>query len=229
MKNIYNVEKVIDSLLNKGYTNFISPKELMEINRKIKKNLFNIYELYPDSNKVILYAKNKPNISLLKINNSTNLRHQDIMGIIFSLGLKEDTFGDIIKYKDNFYIFVLQSLKDFLIYNITEIKNNKVNIEEVDISISSNFYQEYIKKEIIVSSLRIDNVISTIIGTSRNEILEKFKNKEIIYNYNEITKPTYQLNIGDTFSIRKYGKFKYNGIIKNTKKGGYIIEILMYK
>jgi RNA-binding protein YlmH len=105
----------------------------------------------------------------------------------------------------------------------------EVVIEEVDIKISENFAQEYIKKEIIVSSLRIDNVISTLIGTSRADILDKFKNKEIIYNYNEITKPTYQLNIGDTFSIRKYGKYKYNGILKNTKKGGFIIEILMYK
>ncbi|MGN0966812.1 MAG: YlmH/Sll1252 family protein [Candidatus Coprovivens sp.] len=229
MKNIYNIEKIIDNLYSKGYTNFISPKELWEINRKLKKNTFNIYELYPESNKVILYDKQEPNISLLKIKNSTNLRHQDIMGVIFSLGLKEDTFGDIIKYKDEFYIFVLPSLKDFITYNITEIKSNTVEIEEVPIELSHNFAQEYIKKEIIVSSLRIDNVISTLIGTSRNEVLEKFKNKEIIYNYNEITKPTYQLNIGDTFSIRKYGKYKYNGILKNTKKGGFIIEILMYK
>lgn len=229
MKNIYNIEKIIDNLYSKNYTNFISPKELMEIKRKLNKNEFEVYELYPDSNKVILYKKEKPEISLLKINNSENLRHQDIMGAIFSLGLKEDTFGDIIKYQDTFYIFVLPSLKDFIIYNIDKIKNNEVIIEEVDIKLSNQFMQEYIKKEIIVSSLRIDNVISTLIGTSRAEILDKFKDKEIIYNYNEITKPTYQLNVGDTFSIRKYGKYKYNGIVKTTKKGGFIIEILMYK
>jgi RNA-binding protein YlmH len=133
MKNIYNIEKIIDNLYSKGYTNFISPKELWEINRKLKKNTFNIYELYPESNKVILYDKQEPNISLLRIKNSTNLRHQDIMGVIFSLGLKEDTFGDIIKYKDEFYIFVLPSLKDFITYNITEIKSNTVEIEEVPI------------------------------------------------------------------------------------------------
>ena len=229
MKNIYNIEKIIDNLYSKNYTNFISPKELMEIRRKLNKNEFEIYELYPDSNKVILYIKEEPKISLLKINNSENLRHQDIMGAIFSLGLKEDTFGDIIKYQGIFYIFVLPSLKDSIIYNIDKIKTTDVILEEVDINLSENFAQEYIKKEIIVSSLRIDNVISTLIGTSRADILDKFKNKEIIYNYNEITKPTYQLNIGDTFSIRKYGKYKYNGIIKNTKKGGFIIEILMYK
>ena len=28
MKNIYNIEKIIDNLYSKGYTNFISPKEL---------------------------------------------------------------------------------------------------------------------------------------------------------------------------------------------------------
>ena len=229
MKNIYNIEKIIDNLYSKNYTNFISPKELMEIRRKLNKNEFEIYELYPDSNKVILYRKEEPKISLLKIKNSENLRHQDIMGAIFSLGLKEDTFGDIIKYEGIFYIFVIPSLKDFIIYNIDTIKTTEVVIEEVDIKISENFAQEYIKKEIIVSSLRIDNVISTLIGTSRADILDKFKNKEIIYNYNEITKPTYQLNIGDTFSIRKFGKYKYNGILKNTKKGGFIIEILMYK
>ena len=89
--------------------------------------------------------------------------------------------------------------------------------------------QEYTRKEYIVSSLRIDNVISTIINESRKNVLEKFKNKEIILNYNDELKPTRVLQINDIFSIRKYGKYKYNGIIKNTKKGGFIIEILMYK
>ena len=229
MKNIYNIEKIIENLYRKGYTNFISPKELMEIKRKIPSQEYKIYELYKESQKVILYKEKLPEICLLKINNSENLKHQDIMGAIFSLGLKEDTFGDIIKYENNFYFYIDPTLKDFIIYNLTNIKSNNTTIEEADNKLSENFMQEYIKKEIIVSSLRIDNVISTLINTSRSDILLKFKNKEIIYNYKEITKPTYQLNIGDTFSIRRYGKYKYNGILKNTKKGGFIIEILQYK
>lgn len=228
MKNTYNIEKIIDNLYSNGYTNFLSPKELMEVKRKITKNEYKIYELYKESNKVILYKDKLPKVSLLKINCNEDIRHQDIMGTIFSLGLKEDTFGDIVKYKNEYYVFVVPKLKDFIMYSITEIKNQPVIIEECNIDISSLFEQKYIKKEIIVSSLRIDNVISTLIGTSRNAVLDKFKNKEIIYNYQEITKSTYQLNIGDTFSIRRYGKFKYNGILKTTKKGGFIIEILIY-
>lgn len=228
MKNTYNTEKIIDNLYSNGYTNFLSPKEVMEVKRKLLKNEYKIYELYKESNKVILYKDKMPEISLLKITCNEELRHQDIMGTIFSLGLKEDTFGDIVKYENDYYVFVLPKLKDFIMYSITEIKKHEVIIKEIDIEISNFFEQKYIKKEIIVSSLRIDNVISTLIGTSRNAVLDKFKNKEIIYNHQEITKNTYQLSIGDTFSIRKYGKYKYNGILKTTKKGGFIIEILMY-
>lgn len=226
--NIFNTEKVIESLYNHGSTNFITKKELMVIKSKLNKNEYQIYLPYEDCTKVMLYKKNLPDINLLKISGH-NLRHQDIMGAIFSLGLKEDTFGDIVKYHEDFYIFVLPHLVEYIKYNLPEIKNENVLIEEVDISIANNFKQEYIRKEYIVSSLRIDNVISTITNESRNMILDRFKNKEIILNFEEEIKPTRTLREGDTFSIRRFGKYKFNNILKNTKKGGYIIEILMYK
>ena len=226
--NIFNTEKVIESVYNHGSSNFITLKELMVIKSKTNKNEFKIYEPYEECTKVILYKKTLPDIRLLKIEGN-NIRHQDVMGAIFSLGLKEDTFGDIVKYNDSFYIFVLPHLVEYITYNLPEIKNEHVTIKEVDLSISNSFKQEYIRKEYIVSSLRIDNVISTITNESRNMILDRFKNKEIILNFEEEIKPTRTLREGDTFSIRRFGKYKFNKTLKNTKKGGFIIEILMYK
>jgi RNA-binding protein YlmH len=227
--NNYNIEKIIDSLYNKGYTNFLNPKDLSLVKGKLTKNEYKVYELYPESNKVILYKKDKPNIKLYQISSKVSLRHQDILGTIFSLGIKEDTFGDIIKYEDSFYIFLLPHLEDYFKYNLIEIRNNKVELVEVDIDISNNFKQEYEIKEYIVTSLRIDNVVSTITNESRNQVLDKFKNKEVVLNNDEDIKPTRILRDNDTFSIRKYGKFKFNKILKTTKKGGFIIEMLMYK
>lgn len=227
--NTYNIEKIIDSLNNRGFTNFITQKELINIKGKLNKNEYKIYNLYDECSKVILYKKNIPVVKLFKIEGSSNLRHQDILGYIFSLGVSEDVFGDIVKYEDSFYLFLIPPLDEYFKVNLKEIKNNKVVLKEVDISLKDKFIQEYTRKEYIVSSLRIDNVISTIINESRKNVLEKFKNKEIILNYNDELKPTRVLQINDIFSIRKYGKYKYNGIIKNTKKGGFIIEILMYK
>ena len=120
-------------------------------------------------------------------------------------------------------------LEDYFKYNISEIRNNKVELIPVDLNISSYFKQEYVSKEYIVTSLRIDNVVSTITNESRNQVLDKFKNKEIVLNNDEDIKPTRVLKEQDTFSIRKHGKFKFSKVLKTTKKGGYIIEILMYK
>jgi RNA-binding protein YlmH len=227
--NIYNDEKIIEHLYNYGYTNFLTMKELASVKGKLNKNEFHVYYPYPDASKVLLYKKDEPIISLLKIEGTNNLRHQDIMGTIFKEGLREDSFGDIVKYNNDFYLFVLPHLKDDIKYHMLNIRNETVKITEVDLNIKDNFKQEYINKEFIVSSLRIDNIVSTITNESRNSVLDKFKNKEIILNYEETIKPTRVLREGDIFSIRRYGKYKFNQILKNTKKGGYIIEILMYK
>lgn len=227
--NNYNIEKIIDSLYNKGYTNFLTGKDLMQVKSKLSKNEYKIYEPFEECSKVILYKKTIPDIKLYKIVSKVELRHQDILGTIFSLGLKEDTFGDITKYQDSFYIFLLPHLVDYFKYNLVEIKNNKIELVEEDIAITDNFKQEYIIKEYIVSSLRIDNVISAITNNSRNQVLDKFLNKEILLNYEEDIKPTRILRENDIFSIRKYGKYKFSKIIKTTKKGGLIIEVLQYK
>ena len=226
--NNYNIEKIIDSLYNKGYTNFLNPKDLSLVKGKLSKGEYKVYELYPESNKVILYKKDIPDIRLYKILSKVSLRHQDILGTIFSLGLKEDTFGDIIKYEGEFYIFLLPHLEDYFKYNLVEIRNNKVELELVELDVANCFKQEYVVKEYIVTSLRIDNVASTITNESRNQILDKFKNKEIVLNNDEDIKPTRVLRENDTFSIRKYGKYRFSKVLKMTKKGGFIIEILMY-
>jgi len=227
--NIYNDEKIIEHLYNYGYSKFLTMKELASVKGKLNKNEYHVYYPYPDASKVLLYKKEEPKLSLLKIEGTNNLRHQDIMGTIFKEGLKEDSFGDIVKYNNNFYIFVLPHLKDDIKYHMLNIRNETVKIMEEDLSIKDNFKQEYLTKEYVVSSLRIDNIVSTITNESRNSVLDKFKNKEIILNYEESLKPTRVLREGDIFSIRRFGKYKFNQILKSTKKGGYIIEILMYK
>ena len=112
---------------------------------------------------------------------------------------------------------------NFKLYNIEVINIEKINLEEL-----SNYEPKYKDIKIIVSSLRMDNIISKITNDSRKFILERFKNKEIIKNYQVITKYTTNLQVGDIFSIRKYGKYRFDRIEKITKSGGYIINIRKY-
>ena len=108
------------------------------------------------------------------------------------------------------------------------VGNKKVSLEEVDLSVLDNYERNYEEKEIIVSSLRIDNIISGIINTSRKVALDKIKNKEVIVNYDVMNKNSYILKENDIFSIRKYGKYKFLGEINKTKKGSLVIKYLKY-
>ena len=47
-------------------------------------------------------------------------------------------------------------------------------------------------------------------------------------NYDFLKDSSYKLKDNDVFSIKKIGKFKYNGIIKETKGKKTIIELLKY-
>ena len=226
--NNYNVEKIIDELNNKGHSKFINNLELMEIKGKLHKNEYKIYSPLVESSKLILYKDELPNIILLKINSKVNLRHQDIMGTIYSLGVKEDTFGDIFKIDDTFYYFCLDELKDYFKYNLTTIKNNSVVIEEADLSIKDSYMPEFEEIKLIVSSLRIDNVISTLINRSRGNIEELINNKDINLNYSTEFKMTRLLSPGDVFSVRKYGKYKFKEIVTETKKNKLVIIIQKY-
>ena len=226
--NNYNVEKIIDELNNKGHSKFINNLELMEIKGKLHKNEYKIYSPLEEGSKLILYKDELPNIILLKINGKVKLRHQDIMGTIYSLGVKEDTFGDIFKIGDTFYFFCLEELKDYFKYNLNSIKNNSVVLEEVDLSIKDLYTPEFEEIKLIVSSLRIDNVISTLINRSRGNIEDLINNKDINLNYSTEFKMTRLLSPGDIFSVRRYGKYKFKEIVTETKKNKLVIIIQKY-
>lgn len=108
------------------------------------------------------------------------------------------------------------------------IKNSRIELREISIDTFKDYERSYKEEIHIVSSNRVDTVISSIIHTGRNNINDKIKKKEIILNYDFLKSVSYKLRDGDTFSIKKIGKFKYNGIIKNTKSNNLIISIYKY-
>ncbi len=228
MKNNYNIEHIVDSFCKNGYTSFINPSYYNEIKSKIPKKMYKIYKPYEDATKVILYKNNLPDIILCKIEFSNNIRHQAVLKELFVLGLKEDTFGDIITDDRVAYIYILNNMYEYIKYNFEVYNLSIISIDKIDIDYLNDYKNKYEEIELLVSSLRIDNIISSITNDSRKSILDRFKNKDINLNYNPVTKYTIKLSDNDIFSIRKYGKYKYNGIKRKTKNGSLIISISKY-
>lgn len=224
----YNIKKSIDKLNRGEATFFLDPLEYKLVSSKFKKNEYKIFNCYEDSDKKILYVDREPNVILFKINTKGVLKHSDILGALFSLNIDSSVFGDIIVDDKNYYVYVLEYMSDYIKNNLSMIGNNIVDFEIIDLSTLENYSKKYEVLNTIVPSLRIDAVISKIIGDSRSNIIEKIKNKEVILNYSILKNNSYILKENDVFSIRRFGKYKFSKIIKNTKKDNYLIEYFKY-
>ena len=224
---IYTVEKIVEKVLYSNSTNFVEIKYLNRVKKELKNVKYNIYEPFSGATKVILYNK-MPNIKIYEIVSSNDLRHQDILGTLYSLNISDEMFGDVVIWNNRYFIIILSSIDNYIKSNLTSIRNSKVELIEKDPYYLKDYKQEYEECIIIVPSIRVDVIVSKIINSSRSNALEKIKNDDIYLNYELLTKPTYMLKENDIFSIRKYGKYKFLGEINRTKKGSLVIKYLKY-
>ena len=229
-ENVYEVEKNVEKVLRGGSTGFLTKKVCLAVQRRLKKVDFEIFSPFEEAEKVILYGNNIPRVRLFRIDcyKDDELKHSAIMGSLFGLNITSEMFGDIVKWNGDFYVYLLSDISDLVVKELRTIGNVSVSLVEVDADLLEDFEREYERQELIVSSLRIDTIISRLIGCNREGIQEKVRNKEIIVNDVVVKKVSDVLSIGDNFSIRKYGKFRFRETIGKTKKDNYIVVIDRY-
>lgn len=225
---MYFIEKNLNKFKNNSYTFFLDPRELSLVKGKLKKDEYNIYYPYKDSEKVILYKNDIPEVLLYEIKSKVELRHQDILGTMYSLNIDSSLFGDILLIDNRYFIYILPIVRNYFESNFLMVRNTSVEVEEIGIDYLKDYERTYEKLELIVSSNRIDTVISNICHIGRNSISDMIKKKEIILNYDYLKNSDYKLKDNDIFSIKRVGKFKFNRIIKNTKSNHIIVEVLKY-
>ena len=225
---MYTIQKNLNRLNNYQPTFFLDPKEQNDLKMKLKKNEYKVFYPYKDSEKVIFYINEVPEVILYEIKSKQELRHQDILGTMYSLNISPEMFGDIVLDNGRYFIYVLKLFQNYFEMNFTKVRNSSIELVRCEFDYLEDFERKYETIEIIVSSERIDTVISSIIHCNRAMIKDKIKDKEILLNHELLKNNSYVLRVGDVFSIRRFGKYKYMGIVKQTKKDNYIIKCFKY-
>ena len=134
------------------------------------------------------------------------LTHAKILGtIINQLGIDRKLFRDFIPlFQDG----------------IQKIARLPVSLEEcpfTDKIISEINYQE---QEILISSFRLDALLSSALKLSRKQASQLIEKKSVQVNYHPIEKLDYLVAVGDLISVRKFGRLKIvkeNGQTKRDK------------
>ena len=84
------------------------------------------------------------------------------------------------------------------------------------------------KAEFVVSSERLDVLVSAIYNMSRSKAQILFNQEKVFVN-GAVKSGSFVAKVGDKISVRGYGRFIYNGVLRRTKKDRCVIEALIYK
>lgn len=155
---------------------------------------------------------------------SEKLSHRDFLGALMNLGIERDLLGDIIVKEEGAYIFCKDSIAEFITENLTKIRHTYVvaKIYEGNTVELSNDSTELI---IQVASERLDAIIAKTYKLSREASLELFKSGKVFLNGRQMTSNASRPKDGDIISVRGYGRIKYIGGVKTTKKGNLMVKI----
>lgn len=236
----YKQDKILrDNVLDKYYsylsnkrktsTNFFNSFDIDKITRFLdNKNIeYGVYDKYPFLEKKIIYFGEYDNyITIFKVKKSDKIKHSNILGTLFSLGLTDDVIGDIIVMDDYFYLTTLTRLSSFIKNNLTIINGERIELlEETDIVLNKD---RFLKMKLLVSSMRVDTIVSKITNTNRLKVNSMIKDNIILVNYNTVKSSSLILKNNGILSIRKYGKYIIKNIIGTTKKNNLVLEIEKY-
>jgi len=230
ISNDYFIVNMAERVMKGQPTLFLNQAELKKVINCLNKTKieYKIFFPYDGAEKVIVYKDVKPGVTLLEIKSKNVLKHSDILGSLFGNNISSNNYGDIIIKDNKYYIVVINQLLRFFLTQFTQIGKFNIEVKEIQFDIIKDYQIKYDELRILCSSLRIDNIVSSLINLSRRLVDELFSKEDVLLNY-ESTKKFKNLEEGDILSIRKYGKYKIKQILEKNKKGKIVIEVLKYK
>src|SRR5690554_189896 len=162
-------------------------------------------------------------ISYLKINSHSKLRHQDILGSILALGLTRDVIGDILV--DDQIVLCTSEVENYLINNLERIGRETVEVEKLE-ELKYEGNSNYLEREIIVSSLRLDVVVARATNLSRSKAQTLIQQRFVKINGKIESNFDYICLFDDIISITKFGRVIIKEVLKKTRKDKLLIKIL---
>lgn len=156
------------------------------------------------------------------------LTHRDYLGAIVHLGVERSTVGDVLLSGDDAWFFCVDSMADFFTRELSKIRHTSVRTRPLP---QTEPLPEPVRKPVqgTVSSLRLDATLSVAFEGSRTKLAPLAQGGKVFVNGCPVTSGGYVLKEGDIVSVRGKGKFRFQQVLSQTKKGRYAIILEVYQ
>ncbi len=244
---IAKVEDQYDFCISKNkitYTDFMQIAEKSLINKHLLTHHINNYiwcgGINDAEREILLFYPNKltkemalKNIDAIlscvhiELPNDVQMEHREFLSGIMKMGIIREKFGDIIVRNNGADIIAFNETADYFVNNLPLLtrfqkavitKTSLANLEQKEIT--------FIDINIIVSSIRLDNIVAELCHCSRSHAQNILKEQRVFVNGILEIKDSKKINVGSTITIRGKGKFIFDSTCGNTKSNR---EKLLFK
>ncbi|MED4401649.1 RNA-binding protein [Metabacillus fastidiosus] len=146
------------------------------------------------------------------------IEHRQVLGSLMSLGLDRSKFGDIRFASEQIHLVVATEIADYLRMNFQEVGRAKISLKELSFDQMIAHEEDVQEMSTTVSSLRLDVVVAAINNLSRAKVQTLIKHGLVKINWKTVDDPSFEVQEGDTLSVRGYGRSKFLSIEGKTKK-----------
>lgn len=158
---------------------------------------------------------------------SEPLTHRDYLGALLNLGVDRCVIGDILVREHVAWFFCQNKMTGFFLENLCRVRHTNVLITKV------NDPDEFPIPELktvsgTCASVRLDALIALAFKASRSSMVSFIEGGQVFVNGKQITSNGYEPKEGDIISVRKKGRFIFDGVSHQTKKGRCGVRILLY-
>lgn len=177
------------------------------------------YEEPIDFQITVLYAEYSPKFG--------SIAHPDVLGALMNLGLEREKCGDILVEENRIYLIVDSAIASYVMNFLNKIKRTSVRFQEYDGEIEKHEQLNY--HTYIVSSLRLDVLVSAFAHIARGKAQQLIKNGLVKVNHIVLEDCAFLCYNNSVISIRGHGRFLFQDVTKKTKKDNFVITAGKYQ
>ena len=157
---------------------------------------------------------------------ATGIGHRDFLGALMALGVKRETLGDILVQDRTGWLFCLEEIAPWICENLTSVgRTNVVCAPSAPPEAALRLPEP---QEVVVSSERLDGLISAVWALSRSRSKEYFDRELVFVNGRLADSPSRVPQQGDVISVRGLGRFRYEGLSRETRKGRLRVTVRIW-
>lgn len=154
------------------------------------------------------------------------LSHRDFLGSLMGLGIRREVLGDITVTENRGYLFCLDSIADYIVNSLEQVRHTTVRCRRSTPPETLSAPPE--PTELVVASERLDAAVAAVYRLSRSEAQALIAAGKVYLSGRLAGSASASVPENTLVTVRGRGRFLYEGVLRETKKGRIRIRVRLY-